>query len=181
MVTFGACTSAWTSSTGGEGGASPSIGTLMTAPQSGQLNSWPPADESTSTFCPHEHESLISIMREYRRFTGWRNEFGTHRTLQRSSIAGSEAAFSSRSIAGVQLHGTKPKPNMSTWINHVVWRGKDLAGFEIEESCLVMTRQIRWLWPRSRTTVLPGDNCNSVLGFIVWWNSSDPADASTGA
>lgn len=38
-----------------------------------------------------------------------------------------------------------------------------------------MTRRIRWLWTRSRTTVLPGDDCDSTRGFIVYWNSDDPA------
>lgn len=38
-----------------------------------------------------------------------------------------------------------------------------------------MTRRISWLIvTRSRTTVLPGPDCNSTPGFIVWWNSDDP-------
>jgi hypothetical protein len=63
---------------------------------------------------------------------------------------------------------------MNTLVDQVVWKGKTLGGFENEETCIVMTRRIRWLWPRSRTTVLPGDDCNSTPGFIVWWNSNDP-------
>jgi hypothetical protein len=64
---------------------------------------------------------------------------------------------------------------MNALLDHVVWRGKILGESEAEETCVVMTRQIRWLWPRSRTTVLPGPDCGfSTPGFIVWWNSSDP-------
>jgi hypothetical protein len=64
---------------------------------------------------------------------------------------------------------------MNTLLDHVVCRKKILGDIEVEETCTVMTRRIRWFWTRSRTTVLPGDDCNSTPGFIIWWNSDDPA------
>ena len=65
---------------------------------------------------------------------------------------------------------------MNTLIDRVVWRGKVLGDIVSEETCTVMTRRIRWLVvTRSRTTVLPGADCGSTPGFIVWWNSYDPA------
>ena len=63
---------------------------------------------------------------------------------------------------------------MNTLIEQIVWHGKILGDIQTEETCTVMTRQIRWLFiTQSRTTVLPGDDCNSTPGFIVWWNSDD--------
>ena len=63
---------------------------------------------------------------------------------------------------------------LDTLLDHVVWHGKTLlGGTEIEEACTVMTRRIRWIWTRSRTTVLPGPDCDSTPGFILWWNSDD--------
>jgi hypothetical protein len=64
---------------------------------------------------------------------------------------------------------------MKTLIDQVVWRGKALGEIPSEETCTVMTRRIRWfIVARSRTTVLPGTDCDSTPGFIVWWNSDDP-------
>src|SRR5262245_23457890 len=64
---------------------------------------------------------------------------------------------------------------MDTLLNQVVWHRKILGDISREETCTVMTRRIRWLWRRSRTTVLPGPDCDWTPGFIVWWNSDDPA------
>jgi hypothetical protein len=65
---------------------------------------------------------------------------------------------------------------METLLDRVIWRGKTLTGNENEETCRVMTRRQRWLFfTRSRTTVLPTSDCDSSPGFIVWWNSNDPA------
>lgn len=55
-----------------------------------------------------------------------------------------------------------------------------LADTFIDETSVVMTRRIRFLFFKSaRTTVLPGPDCVSRLGFIVFWNTSDPAVLET--
>ena len=64
---------------------------------------------------------------------------------------------------------------MNTLLDRVVCRKTMLGAIEVEETCMVMTRRIRWLWTRSRTTVLPGPDCDSTPGFFIWWNSDDPA------
>jgi hypothetical protein len=65
---------------------------------------------------------------------------------------------------------------MKTLINSVVHHRKAAHGGMVSETCIVMTRRIRWLFiNRSRTTVLPGEDCDSTPGFIVMWNSDNPA------
>jgi hypothetical protein len=62
-----------------------------------------------------------------------------------------------------------------TLVEKVTWRGKVLEEYETKETCTVMTRRVRWFFiTRSHTTVLPGPDCDSTQGFIVWWNSDDP-------
>jgi hypothetical protein len=65
---------------------------------------------------------------------------------------------------------------MKTLIDQVVYHRKGIAEEVVSETCIVMTRRIRWLFlNRSRTTVFPGEDCNSTPGFLVFWNSHDPA------
>jgi|ERR1039457_582577 hypothetical protein len=65
---------------------------------------------------------------------------------------------------------------MKTLVDQVVYNRKGIVEEIVSETCIVMTRQIRWLFiNRSRTTVFPGEDCNSTPGFIVMWNSDDPA------
>jgi hypothetical protein len=61
----------------------------------------------------------------------------------------------------------------NTIMEPVVWQGTSVTGFELTESCIVMTRRIRWLAMRSRTTVFPKEDCDFVPGFIIWWNTND--------
>lgn len=64
---------------------------------------------------------------------------------------------------------------MNTLVDQVVWQAEAIGSRPLIETCLVMTRRIRWVFiTRSRTTVLPGDDCGSTPGFIVWWKSDDP-------
>lgn len=64
---------------------------------------------------------------------------------------------------------------MKTLVDQIVYHRKGITEEVISETCIVMTRRIRWLFiNRSRTTVLPGENCDSTPGFIVFWNSDDP-------
>ena len=63
---------------------------------------------------------------------------------------------------------------IDTFVDKVSWQNKFLDTLEIQETCIVMTRRIRWLFVyRSRTTVLPESDHNRIPGFIIWWNTSD--------
>lgn len=64
-----------------------------------------------------------------------------------------------------------------TLVDQVVSHRKGFFGDTESETCTVMTRRIRWLFiTRSRTTVLPSDDCNSTPGFIIWWKSDNSDD-----
>ena len=64
-----------------------------------------------------------------------------------------------------------------TYVDRVSSRIKGvLPDSIIEETSVVMTRRIRFLLFKSgRTTVLPGPDCANTPGFIVFWNTADPA------
>jgi hypothetical protein len=65
---------------------------------------------------------------------------------------------------------------MKTLVDEVIYVRKGIVEEVVSETCIVMTRRIRWLFiNRSRTTVFPGSDCDSTPGFIVFWNSHDPA------
>lgn len=64
---------------------------------------------------------------------------------------------------------------MKSFVDQVIWHGELHGTRPITETSIVMTRQIRWLFiNRSRTTVMPGEDCEWTPGFIVWWNNDDP-------
>lgn len=64
---------------------------------------------------------------------------------------------------------------MKTLVNEVTAHYESAFMGSRTETCIVMTRRIRWLFiTRSRTTVFPGSDCRATPPFIVWWNSDDP-------
>jgi hypothetical protein len=64
---------------------------------------------------------------------------------------------------------------MKTLVDSVIHYRKAAYGEMVSETCIVMTRRIRRFFVnRSRTTVFPGEDCDSTPGFMVFWNSDDP-------